>query len=165
MLRHQDRLYSAMISVVGNAEEAEDVVQETFIQAYVKLDTFQMNAKFFTWIYRIAFNYALGRRRKRKGHLSLETTRETVGIEPVDNYEGPDANIIRNENVRTLNVALEELSEDHRGILVLREMQGMAYEDIAEVLCITLGTVRSRLSRARAALKSALEQSPDWKPE
>ena len=87
--RYQDRLYTAMINVVGSTDEAEDVVQEAFIQAYIKLDTFQMNSKFFTWIYRIAFNFALSRRRKNRGQLSLDQSRETTGNEPTDHREGP----------------------------------------------------------------------------
>ena len=80
--RYQDRLYTAMISVVGSTDEAEDVVQEAFIQAYLKLDTFQQNSRFFTWLYRIAFNFALARRRRHRGHLSLEESRENSGAEP-----------------------------------------------------------------------------------
>lgn len=158
VIRHRDRLYSSMINIVGSHEEAEDVVQETFVQAYVKLDTFQMNAKFFTWIYRIGFNFALGRRRKRRSHLSLEVSRES-GNEPQDAYIGPDENLLQQERVREVQIALNKLSDDHRDILVLREMEGMAYEDIAETLSISPGTVRSRLSRARGALKAVLEMT------
>ena len=66
VIRYQDRLYSAMLHIVGSADEAEDVVQDSFVQAYIKLDTFQGNSRFFTWLYRIAFNNALSRRRRRK---------------------------------------------------------------------------------------------------
>lgn len=162
--RYQDRLYSAMVSVVGSTDEAEDVVQEAFIQAYVKLNTFQMNAKFFTWLYRIAFNYALSRRRKNRGKVSLDQNRETTGNEPTDDHEGPDADMVRNESISLVRRALDRLSEDHRSILVLREMQSMSYEHIAEILGIEIGTVRSRLNRARTQLKAQLEQMPDWRP-
>lgn len=161
--RYQDRLYTAMINVVGSTDEAEDVVQEAFIQAYIKLDTFQMNSKFFTWIYRIAFNFALSRRRKNRGQLSLDQSRETTGNEPTDHRECPDADMVRNESVGLVRKAMNKLSEDHRSIIVLREMQGMSYEHIAEILSIEVGTVRSRLNRARAQLKAFLEQMPDWK--
>ena len=162
--RYQDRLYTAMINVVGNADEAEDVVQEAFIQAYIKLDTFQMNSRFFTWLYRIAFNYALSRRRKNRGQVSLDQNRDATGNEPTDDREGPDANMQRSESIGLLRVAMDKMTEDHRAILVLREMQGMSYEHISEILSIEIGTVRSRLNRARAQLKSFLEQFPDWKP-
>ena len=161
--RYQDRLYTAMISVVGSAEEAEDVVQESFIQAYIKLDTFQMQSRFFTWLYRIAFNNALSRRRRNRGQVSLDHTRETTGNEPIDDGDAPDSDMVRNENVRLVQETMQQLSDDHRVILVLREMQEMAYEEIAEVLQISIGTVRSRLNRARSQLRALLEQTPDWK--
>ena len=163
--RYQDRLYTAMISVVGNTDEAEDVVQEAFIQAYLKLDTFQQNSRFFTWLYRIAFNFALAKRRRRRGHLSLDESRELSGSEPTSKTEAPDARMSRSEDVSLVHQALAILSEDHRSILVLREMEDLAYEEIAEVLQISIGTVRSRLNRARFSLKQQLEKFPQWNPE
>jgi RNA polymerase sigma-70 factor, ECF subfamily len=164
VLRYQDRLYTAMISIVGSADEAEDVVQESFIQAYLKLDTFQRNSRFFTWLYRIAFNYALARRRRNRGHVSLEESREKTGAEPSFDGDSPDTRISRGEDIQLVHQALAVLSEDHRSILVLREMEDMAYEEIADVLHISIGTVRSRLNRARAALKQQLEKFPEWNP-
>jgi len=161
--RHQDRLYACVLSVIGDPDEAEDVVQESFIQAYLKLDMFQHNSRFFTWLYRIAFNNALSRRRRRKETLSLDHARESTGSEPASHIEAPDHNMVRNENVEQLRNALLELSDDHRVILTLREMQDLSYEDIASILDISIGTVRSRLSRARNALKTQLEQLADWR--
>ena len=163
--RYQDRLYTAMISVVGSTDEAEDVVQEAFIQAYLKLDTFQQNSRFFTWLYRIAFNFALARRRRHRGHLSLDESRENSGSEPKSKVEAPDSRMSRSEDIDAVHQALAILSEDHRSILVLREMEDLAYEEIAEVLHISIGTVRSRLNRARLALKQQLEKFPQWNPE
>lgn len=164
VLRYQDRLYTAMISIVGSADEAEDVVQESFIQAYLKLDTFQQNSRFFTWLYRIAFNFALARRRRNRGHLSLDEAREKSGSEPSFDGDSPDTRMSKTEDIQLVHRALALLSEDHRGILVLREMEDLAYEDIADVLHISIGTVRSRLNRARAALKQQLERFPEWNP-
>ncbi len=162
--RYQDRLYTAMISVVGNAEEAEDVVQEAFIQAYLKLETFQQNSRFFTWLYRIAFNFALAKRRRNRGYLSLDAGREALGQDPECDGELPDERITRFEDATLVHKALALLTEDHRAILVLREMEDMSYEEIAEVLGISIGTVRSRLNRARFSLKAQLEQFPEWNP-
>lgn len=164
VLRYQDRLYTAMISIVGSADEAEDVVQESFIQAYLKLDTFQQNSRFFTWLYRIAFNFALARRRRNRGHLSLDEAREKSGAEPSFDGDAPDLRMSKTEDIQLVHRALALLSEDHRSILVLREMEDLAYEDIADVLHISIGTVRSRLNRARAALKQQLERFPEWNP-
>lgn len=156
--RYQDRLFSAMLHVVGSPDEAEDVVQDSFVQAYVKLNTFQGNSRFFTWLYRIAFNNALSRRRRRRSDMSIEQSRETSGGEPEDRHEAPDEPMLRDERIAMVKAAMQRLSEEHRSILVLREMQDMAYEDIAEILNINIGTVRSRLSRARNQLHEALKE-------
>ncbi len=163
--RYQDRLLSCVLNVIGDPEESEDVVQESFIQAYLKLDTFQHHSQFFTWLYRIAFNNALSRRRRRRTTLSLDLARESTGSEPASHSEAPDANMVRSEKIEQLRDAMLELSDDHRIILTFREMQDMSYEDIATALDISIGTVRSRLSRARNALKSQLELSDDWRSE
>jgi RNA polymerase sigma-70 factor, ECF subfamily len=161
--RYQDRLFSCVQNIIGDPDESEDVVQESFIQAYLKLDTFQHNSQFFTWLYRIAFNNALSRRRRRRTTLSLDVARENSGSEPSSLGEQPDSNLIRNEKIQQLRDAMLELSDDHRIILTLREMQDKSYEEIAEILRISIGTVRSRLSRARNALKAQLELSQDWR--
>ena len=154
---NQDRLFASMMHVTGSPDEAEEVVQEAFIRAFVKLDTFQRNSQFFTWLYRIAFNSALTRRRKKQPRISLEHTRETMGLEVVDGGLAVDAGLLSRERVDLVRRALQQLSEEHRAILVLREMEEHSYETIAEVLEISIGTVRSRLSRARNQLKRTLE--------
>lgn len=156
--RYQDRLYASMLQVTSSPEEAEDVVQDAFVRAFLKLDTFQNNSQFFTWLYRIAFNSALSRMRRRKGVTSLDQAREDVGKEPVDQIGGPDERMMRDERVQMVQVALHRLSDDHRSILVLREMEDHPYELIAEILQISIGTVRSRLSRARTQLRLVLEE-------
>lgn len=156
--RYQDRLYAAMVQVTGSADEAEDVVQDAFVRAFLKLDTFQQNSQFFTWLYRIAFNSALSKIRRQKGITSLDHARETLGEEPVDQFAGPDHRMLQDEQVDRVRIALQRLSEDHRSILVLREMEEYAYEEIAEILQISIGTVRSRLNRARSQLRSVLEE-------
>ncbi|TWU65367.1 MULTISPECIES: RNA polymerase sigma factor [Crateriforma] len=159
--RNQDRLFASMIQVTGSPDEAEEVVQEAFIRAFVKLDTFQQNSQFFTWLYRIAFNTALTRRRRQKAKISLDQARESAGHELTATTDAVDENLLRAERVTMIRVAMARLSEDHRSILVLREMEGHDYEKIAEILCISIGTVRSRLNRARRQLKQHLEQLED----
>lgn len=156
--RYQERLYNAMLHVVGSPDEAEDVVQDSFVQAYIKLNTFQGNSRFFTWLYRIAFNNALSRRRRRRADMSIEQSREASGGEPEDRTEAPDEPMLRDERIAVVKAAMQRLTEEHRTILVLREMQDMAYEDIAEILDINIGTVRSRLSRARNQLHDYLKK-------
>ena len=156
--RFQDRLFNAMLHVTGSHDEAEDVVQDSFVQAFLKLSSFQGNSQFFTWLYRIAFNNALSRRRRRRGEMSLDQSREITGRDPQDRHEAPDEPVLRQERVTLVTAALQLLTEEHRTILVMREMQELAYEDIAEILEINIGTVRSRLSRARNQLKRQLEE-------
>ncbi len=159
VVRYQDRLYSAMLHIVGSADEAEDVVQDSFVQAYIKLDTFQGNSRFFTWLYRIAFNNALSRRRRRKADVSIDASKEMSGKEPLDRHEAPDEPLLREERIASVKAAMERLTDEHKTILLLREMQDMSYEDIAVILQINIGTVRSRLSRARNQLKEFLEET------
>ncbi|MEM8734455.1 MAG: sigma-70 family RNA polymerase sigma factor, partial [Planctomycetota bacterium] len=155
--RYQGRLFNSMIQIVGSPDEAEDVVQDSFVQAYVKLHTFQGNSQFFTWLYRIAFNNALSRQRRKRADLSIEQSREITGSDPVDRSESPDEPLMREERVSLVHVALQRLTDEHRTILVLREMDELPYEEIASLLSINIGTVRSRLSRARNQLKLQLE--------
>lgn len=156
--RYSERLYNAMLHVIGSHDEAEEVVQESFVQAFVKLDSFQGNSQFFTWLYRIAFNNTLSRHRRRRPDVSLEMNREGGGIEPEDRSDAPDESVLRAERADLIQKALLMLTDEHRIILVLREMQDLSYEEIAETLEINIGTVRSRLSRARVQLKAVLEE-------
>lgn len=155
---HQDRLFRAMTQVTGSIHDAEEVTQEAFIRAFVKLDTFQQNSQFFTWLYRVAFNIALSRKRRKRVSVSLDHQREEFGSDVVDRGEAVDANMIRQDQVSLVQKALSGLSEQHRGILVLREMNDASYEEIAEILELSIGTVRSRLNRARKQLRISLEE-------
>lgn len=156
-LKHQDRLFASMLAVTGSAEEAEDVVQDALVRAFLKLDSFQQNSQFFTWLYRIAFNVALSRFRKRRHRVSIDQTRELTGLEPVDDSPPPDQPLLQRERVDLVQSALLQLTEQHRAILILRELNDCSYEQIAEILEISIGTVRSRISRARSNLKQVLE--------
>jgi RNA polymerase sigma-70 factor (ECF subfamily) len=133
------------------------LVQEAFVQAYVKLKTFQQQSAFFTWLYRIAFNLAMTWRRKQKSHLSLDAAREDHGLEASDETPAVDENLLQQERAALLSAALQEMLAEHRAILVLREMEGLEYETIAEILDIPGGTVRSRLHRARMQLRDLLK--------
>ena len=156
--KYQGRLYNTLVHVVGNTEDARDVVQDAFVQAFVKLDTFRRSSAFYTWLYRIAFNVAASHHRRRKATLSVEHTREITGQEPVDPDDGPEKRLEQQERCRQVHEALDQLTEEHRMVLVLREIDGCCYETIAEVLELPIGTVRSRLHRARLQLKELLKE-------
>jgi RNA polymerase sigma-70 factor (ECF subfamily) len=156
--KYQDRLYNALVHVIGSTEEARDVVQDAFVQAFLKLGSFHRSSAFYTWLYRIAFNVAISRRRRRKPTSSIEQLREASGQEPVACDGAPSDRIERQERVAQVQSALAAMSEEHRAVLVLREMDGLCYETIAEVLELPVGTVRSRLHRARIELREQLRE-------
>jgi RNA polymerase sigma-70 factor (ECF subfamily) len=155
--RYQDRLYNTLVHVVGSRETAYDAVQDAFVQAYVKLDTFHRASAFYTWLYRIAFNMAVSRRRREKPTVSVEHAREVLGHEPVDRGGAPGARMEQNERACQVRAGLAKLSEEHRSILVLREIDDCSYEQIAEILDLPIGTIRSRLHRARLQLREELK--------
>jgi RNA polymerase sigma-70 factor (ECF subfamily) len=156
--KYQNRLFNTLLPMAASREEAEDLTQDAFVQAFTKLHTFQQQSAFYTWLYRIAFNLTLGRkRRRRRVEISVEQVREITGLEPVDAGDAPGERLERNERVAQVREALEAISEEHRAILVLREMEGCCYETIAEILELPVGTVRSRLHRARIQLRDQLE--------
>lgn len=159
--RHQDRLFNAVLRVVDNAEDAADVVQEAFLNAYQSLNSFKGDSEFFTWLYRIAFNAAISLRRKRKAVVSIDAgADDKSSVEPIDpsEYSRPGSTLERNEEDAQLMNALGRLSPEHRVVLVLKDLEGQKYEDIAEVLDVPIGTVRSRLHRARLELRDLLEE-------
>lgn len=158
VLKYQDRLFNTLFRITGSREEAEDVAQEALVQAYVKLSSFQGKSQFYTWLYRIAFNISASRRRKKRPVISVDQTQEVSGNEPIDDVPTAQQQLEQQEDVSTVHLALAKLTEDHRRILVLRELEGCDYESISETLELPIGTVRSRLFRARQQLKEELER-------
>jgi RNA polymerase sigma-70 factor (ECF subfamily) len=157
VLKYQDRLYNTIAHLIGSADEAYDVVQDACVQAFVKLESFERQAAFYTWLYRIAFNMAISRRRRRKPVLSVDQAREVSGAEPMGHDEAPGDRLEQQERVEQVQAALAKLSEEHRVVLVLREMDGCCYETISQMLDLPVGTVRSRLFRARLQLREQLK--------
>jgi RNA polymerase sigma-70 factor, ECF subfamily len=153
---YQDRLYNSLVRVTGSAEDAGDIVQDAFVQAYRKLDSFRGSSAFYTWLYRIAFNLAMSHARREHKLASLDGLKANLGSEPVDGQPTPDAHIERREQVDMVHAALAALSTEYRTILVLREIDGCRYDEIAEILALPVGTVRSRLFRARLQLRDQL---------
>ncbi|MBN1393419.1 MAG: sigma-70 family RNA polymerase sigma factor [Pirellulales bacterium] len=156
VMKYQDRLYNTVFHVVGHAEDARDIVQEAMVQAFIKLETFRRQSAFFTWLYRIAFNAAVSRRRRRRPTASLERARENADWEPSEENGDPAQSMERKERCRQVRNAIARLPEEYRVVIVLREIEGCRYETIAEVLDLPVGTVRSRLHRGRLQLKEQL---------
>lgn len=155
---YQSRLFNSLFHSLGCPEEAEDVVQEAFVKAFSKLATFKQHSSFYTWLYRIAMNIAISRHRQKKPKSSLDEYRMNAGHEPVDDNNQPDQHLDLEERAGQVQAALQLLTEEHRRIIVLREIDEMDYEAISDILGLPVGTVRSRLHRARNQLRIHLEQ-------
>lgn len=159
--RYQDRLYRTVARILDNPEDARDVVQDSFLHAYQALDSFKGDALFFTWLYRIAVNAAISLRRKKKAVLSIHAARHGEGAaEPHDRSEAcrPGYALEQAEQEQRLRRALGRLSPEHRAVLVMKDMEGQKYEAMAEALGVPVGTIRSRLHRARMELRDLLQQ-------
>jgi RNA polymerase sigma-70 factor (ECF subfamily) len=156
---YQDRLYNAVFRYLDNAEDARDVVQEAFLSAYQALQNFKGDSRFFTWLYRIAMNHAIDLKRKHKVVLRLEVGQDEES-QPHDKSElsRPEEIAERSEDVARLQQALTLVSGEHRNVLVLKDIEGMKYEEMAEALGVPIGTIRSRLHRARLELRDVLER-------
>lgn len=157
--RYQDRLFNALNGFLGNPEDALDVAQEAFVAAWQALDGFKGGARFYTWLYRIAMNLAIDLKRRHKPTGSLDLA-EDDATQPADLSEEADPHAVlqRDEDVHRVRQALLKVSGEHRMVLILKDFEGMKYEDIADVLEVPIGTVRSRLHRARLELRSVLEK-------
>lgn len=150
-------LYSVCYSILGNAEDAKDAAQEAALSAYQKIKTFKDRSKFSTWLYRVALN-------KAKDFLKERMKKENLPLDEAVNAkveEGYDAKLVETD----LRAALQSLSVDQRELLVLRDIRGLSYEEIAIILDKNLGTVKSGISRARAALLSVLRDMGFQLPE
>ncbi len=156
--RHQDRVYGAITRFCGNAEDACDITQRAFINAFRKIQEFKGDSAFSTWIYRIAFNQAISfRRENRRTSVSLYSKDDELVNEPVDD-RSPTESMETQETQRKVQQALERLDEGDRQIIVLKDLQGNSYDEIAAIMGIPKGTVRSRLHRARLELKAKLKE-------
>lgn len=166
--KYQDRLFNVAFRLAGHVEDARDITQDAFINAFESLNRFQGDAQFFTWLYRIAVNAAISRQRKRRETISLQQggRPDQPLPEPFDesfDHQPGDA-IERRESDQRIHAALQQISPDFRTVLVLRDLDGMKYEEIADALELPIGTVRSRLHRARLELRSILEKAETEAP-
>ena len=161
--RYQERLYPTVLRLTGCAEDAQDLLQETFLRAYEKLARFHGASSFYTWIYRIAVNLALSGHRRRRPMLRLDDGSERNAPGPaVDPREtDPSLPLERAERDRLIQNALDALAPDHRAVVVMKEFDGLRYEEIGAVLGVPVGTVRSRLHRARCELRERLRGLAD----
>jgi RNA polymerase sigma-70 factor, ECF subfamily len=157
--RHQNRLFHTLVGVLGSAEDARDATQDAFINAFLKLQTFGGRSAFYSWLFRIAINAAMSQKRKLgRATVSIDAARENSSFEPVSSRTDsqPGFSMETAERSAAVRAALAELPEEFRTVLVLKEMEDLKYEEIAEIIGCPIGTVRSRIHRARAELRSRL---------
>lgn len=167
--RYQQRVQAVAMGIMGNFSDAEDVTQEAFVKAFRNLRSFRRQSSFYTWIYRITYNLAIDEKRKRFRHCETST----------DDNEAIDRGMQRASQENTLHVvkesspdeylrglelkgqvdqAMQELSHEHRAVIILREVEGLSYSEISDVVGCSKGTVMSRLHHARKRLQQALNQ-------
>jgi RNA polymerase sigma-70 factor (ECF subfamily) len=161
VVRHEDKVYGLCLKMLGNPEDAEDCLQEVFIKAFKALPGFREESRFSTWLYRIAYNAALMRIRKKKlSTVSLDRPVEVGGDllprEIPDWTTDPRANVMNEELSEVLKQHINELDPENRIVFVLRDMHGLSTDDTASVLGLSVPAVKSRLHRARLYLRGRL---------
>ena len=160
--RYKERLYATVYHMTSNHEDANDLVQDTFIKAYKSLQSFRGQSSFYTWVYRIAVNRTINfiKRRKNRNQYSLDDMDSSIQTDPdlveLMSHVTPRREVALTELQQKLNEALQHLSEPHRAVVTMHDIQGMTHADIARVMKCSEGTVRSRLFYARQQLQGLL---------
>ena len=166
--RHHHRAYAVAVGVVKNKQDALDIVQDAFIKVHRNLDRFQGSSSFYTWLYRIVMNLCIDHIRRSKRGRSLDfddavgrDSKEVAGdgaLLPQILGANPRKSVLRAELREAIEKALAELPEYHRAVILLREMEGLSYEEISEILEVPKGTIMSRLFHARRKMQAALSE-------
>ena len=158
---NQNRVYSLAVRLVGDREEAADLAQEAFLRAWQGLAAFQGESSFSTWIYRLTTNVCIDYLRRKKRRQEVEPAvslddEDSGWAEPADAGQDPQRKLEEAERSRALSRGLERLPEHQRQVLVMRELSGLSYQEIGAATGLDLGTVKSRIARARLALRKIL---------
>ena len=162
ILQHEKIVYNVALRMMNHSEDAKDISQEVFLKAYKNIKNFDERAMFSTWLYRITTNTCIDELRKRKGKQSysleeeLENEEGSMQRQIADEGETPEESLLRVERKDELKKALAQISEEHRIAVILRDIRGLSYEEIAEIMDLPMGTVKSRISRARNQLKQEI---------
>ena len=161
VIENQNKVYSLALRLVNDREEAADLAQEAFVKAWQGLSSFQGESSFATWVYRLTTNVCIDHLRKKKRREGVEPSvslndEESGWAEPADRESDPQLLLERSERGKALARALAKLPDWQRRTLVLRELSGLSYQEIGDALDIDLGTVKSRIARARLSLRKIL---------
>ncbi len=163
VLKYQRKIMRLLSRMLNNQAEVEDIAQETFIKAYRALPQFRGDSAFYTWLYRIAINTARNWLSSNQRKMLVSDTFETKEGETFSQSDNlididtPESRMVSREIAQTVNKAIEDLPEDLRTAIVLREIEGLSYEEIAQTMECPIGTVRSRIFRAREAIAARLK--------
>lgn len=160
MAAHEKRMYAVAFRLCGNHEDAQDCLQDSMIRVYKAISSFKGQSSFATWLYRITTNTCLDelRRRKTRQSTSLDGLLDT-GWSPSDELDTPERHALMSEKRREIERAIADLPDDMRAAIVLRDIQGFSYEEIARILDANVGTVKSRISRGRERLREKLKET------
>ena len=166
VIRHYDRIFSRVLQLLNNKQDAEEVTQDAFIRAHRGLENFRGDASFSTWLYQIATNLAHNRywywfRRKRDQSISLDQPQCDDGSLTLENVmpcadEDPAEAVVTQEFVDRVSACMQYLNDKHKEVLILRNVKNLTYDEIAQQLEISVGTVKSRIARARESLRGLL---------
>lgn len=162
VIENEKLIYNVALKITGNPDDAEDVAQEAFIKAYRNLGSFRGESRFSGWLYRLCYNAAMDHIRKTRDPNLRSLTNDDgsdAELDVADPAPTPEESAERKETQRIVREAVNQLDDDKREILIMREFSGMSYTNIADALGIEEGTVKSRISRARASLAEILRQS------
>ncbi len=160
--RYYGSVYNMVAHSVRTHEEREDLIQDIFIKVYRNIGKFRFQASFSTWLFRITRNMLIDRSRKKnliQVSMESEEGTSTIGEKIEDKRANPEGKFMESDADSALRKALVKLDDDHKQILILREMEGLSYRELTEVLGINMGTVKSRLARAREELKIILMET------
>lgn len=166
--KYEKKVYNTVLRIIRDKEAAKDISQEVFIKVYKSLKNFNEKSKFSTWLYRIAVNTSIDELRKNKNrynNISLDNPDPEHGntrqaeFEISGSKDTPEEKLIKKEKIKELYKAINMLQEDQRILILLRDIQGLSYDEISDVTGIKIGTVKSKLNRARNALKELILQS------
>jgi RNA polymerase sigma-70 factor (ECF subfamily) len=166
VLKHKDKLFNTIYWFLGDYEEANDCAQETFIKLFRSLKKFRFESAFSTWLYRIAINTSKNRLKSseyrwKKKTVPIEKPEGSKGgnpsLEIKDDSPSPVIELEKKERLRLIKEAINSLSKEHNRVIVLRDIQGLSYEEIADITGLNLGTIKSRIARGRLELRDKLK--------
>lgn len=171
MRTYKDKVFSLVLRMLGSRAEAEDLTQEVFITVFRSIESFRGDSKLSTWLYRVAVNHCKNRvkyldRRGRKTSTEIDDAPEAAvsrGGPVTSRVDRPDEATEGVELQEKIRAALAAIDHDHRELIILRDLEGLAYEEIVQITGLPDGTVKSRLHRARAALRDALQRGLGWR--